>query len=207
MKTIYRACGYPSTKPLPLRATKDELLKLCLYSFLSTGAKDIIFLLDGVSPQLTHEFSDFGHVVDTTGMGNIGTFQKQIEMGKEFEKVFFVEDDYLWQEGTFNKLEQAVGELDFVSPYDHPLHYPGTYEMRLIGNTVYRSAPSNTLTFATTGELLKKLWPIMLPHGIADGPMFEDLNRRGYQMWNPVPSFATHLVNGLLAPNIDWDLA
>lgn len=207
MKVIYRACGYPSTKPLPYNWDKPTLLENCLESFIATGAKDITFLLDGVENK--EMFEKYGEIIDCTGLGNVGTFHKQLELGQQHDKVFLVEDDYLWRPDTFKHMERAVDELDFVSPYDHPGHYleerfDKHYEMKLIDNITYREAPSNTLTFATKGETIKKLYSKMLYWGVADHEMFQDLRSQGYRMWNPVPSFATHLVDGLLAPNINW---
>lgn len=203
MKILYRACPYPSQKPLPVDWDKDTLTQRCLYSFMEAGAKDVTFLLDGFKD--TSLFEPFGEIIDCTGFGNVGTFQKQLKLAKDYDKVMLVEDDYIWRPNTIPLIEEAIEHLDFVSPYDHPGHYTEDrfdkrYETKLIGNTVYREGPSNTLTFATK----KKAWAEMFKFGIADHEMFQHLKEKGLRIWQPTHSFATHMVDGLLAPNVNW---
>lgn len=211
MITLYRAAPFKSSNPSPLKCDKYTQTKICLESFLKTDPDKIIFLLDSYDDKSL--FEPYGEIIDCTGLGNIGTFQKQIEIASSIdEDVFFVEDDYLWLPDTFIHIEEAVKELDFVSPYDHPGHYleprfDKHYEMKLLNGRTYREAPSNTLTFAMRNEIAKKTTITMLRFGTSDHPMFEYLRNEMYlRMWNPVPSFATHLVTNLEAPNIDWDL-
>jgi len=205
MITLYRVCPFESPNILArFRGRKEEMIDLCLNSFLKAGAEKIIFLVDSMSLE---KFKKYGEVIDCTGLGNVGTFHKQIEIGKRLDKVFLCEDDYLWRPNTFPLLKRAVEEFDFVSPYDHPSHYledrfDKHYEMKMIDNIVYREAPSNTLTFAT--KKLPEVWVKMVSFGIADHPMFQSLREDGYRIWNPTYSFATHLAEGLLAPNVEW---
>jgi len=211
LTTFYRAAPFKSGNPSPLKCDKYTQTKLCLESFLDTKPEKIIFLLDSYDDQSL--FEPYGEIIDCTGLGNVGTFHKQIEMCNDTEDdVFFVEDDYLWVPDTFKYMKEAVKELDFLSPYDHPGHYleerfDKHYEMKLIGNRTYREAPSNTLTFAMRNEVAKKTMTTMLRFGISDHPMFEYLrNEMGLRMHNPVPSFATHLVVGCIAPNVNWEI-
>lgn len=176
---------------------------------MDTKPEKIYFLLDGWDDKSL--FEPFGEIVECTSLGNVGTFQKQIEMAADLQDdVFFVEDDYFWLPDTFQYMKEAIKELDFVSPYDHIGHYleerfDKHYEIKLIGNRTYREAPSNTLTFAMRKEIADKTKIKMLSYGISDHPMFDYFRKDMYlRMWNPVPSFATHVVDGLLAPNIDW---
>lgn len=211
MVALYRACPFESSNPSPLMCNKYTQTQRCLHEFLQTKPDKIIFLLDSYDDQSL--FEPYGQIIDCTGLGNVGTFHKQIEIATNIEDdVFFVEDDYLWRPDTFKHIKRAITELDFVSPYDHPSHYledrfDKHYETRLIDGHVYREAPSNTLTFAMRSEIAKKTANTMLRFGISDGPMFEYLAREEYlRIWNPTYSFATHLVKGLLAPNVEWNI-
>lgn len=214
MNIIYRICPHASSNKPPIyKEDKLKLAEICLDSFLNAVcSKDkITFLSDGMPIEWFSKLSMYGDVIDCTGLGNVGTFRTQIELGKNMDKVLFCEDDYLWRPNTVRELEKAVVELPFVSPYDHPGHYTEPrfdhkYECKLINNIVYRSSPSNTLTFATTGKVLTALWPRMLSFGINDHEMFNSLSEMGWGIWNPTYSFATHMVDGLLAPNIDWQV-
>lgn len=209
--TLYRAAPFSSSNPSPLLCSKYEQTKRCLQEFLATKPEKIIFLLDSYEDQSL--FEPHGEIINCTGLGNIGTFHKQLEIASDInEDVFFVEDDYLWVPDTFRHMKEAIETLDFVSPYDHPGHYleprfDQRYEMRLIGGRTYREAPSNTLTFAMRNYIAKKTRNTMFRFGISDHPMFEYLRNDMYlRMWNPVPSFATHLVRGLESPNVNWNL-
>ena len=213
MITIYRVCSKNSANPPPIyknEPNKLKLIKFCLESFLRTNPDEIIFLLDQVEDKSM--FEKYGKVVDCSGLGNVGTFHKQIELGKEMDKVFFCEDDYYWRPDTFKLLEKAVDYFDFVSPYDHPSQYvpnsgfENKFEMKMIDNIVYRDSPSNTLTFATSKCVLQKTWEKMMTFGKRDHAMFTALRQEGYRIWCPTYSFATHMVEGLLAPNVEWSL-
>ena len=118
-----------------------------------------------------------------------------------------VEDDYLWKPDAIDVIEESLNYFHLVSPYDHPGHYIEDrfkYEpkqLRLWSGHVYREAPSNTLTFACNAWVIKQNLEKIKSFGIRDHEMFQSL---GVRMWVPVPSLATHLVTGLLAPGYDW---
>lgn len=207
MKVLYRVSPFESPNIVhQFKGRKDELINLCLTSLIKAGATDITFLTDRISPD---RFKLYGEVIDCSGLGNVGTFQKQLELGRQYDKVFFCEDDYLWRPNTFTTFENAVDSFDFLSPYDHPAHYieerfDKHYETKLFNGFTYREAPSNTLTFATSGKLLNDLYIKMLTYGINDHPMFDSLRKDGYRIWNPCYSFATHLAEGWEAPNFPF---
>jgi hypothetical protein len=210
MKTFLRACPFKSTNPPPIyKEDKMKLIEFCLESFIKAGADDITFLLDRIDHKDFKLFEKYGDILDCSGMGNAGTFHKQLSLGRNYEKVFFCEDDYLWRPNTFKNLERALDEVDMVSPYDHPAHYTEErfdkhYETKLIDNLVYREAPSNTLTFAIKRSVLINEYERMLSFGMWDDPMFQALRDDGYRIWNPTYSFATHMVENCIAPNVDW---
>lgn len=188
----------------------------CLNSFLSVfphTQHDITFLLDSVTDEVASWFSPVGKVIRTE-LGNIGTFQKQLDLVAQLpdnEKFFLVEDDYLWRPNA-KKIESALDELEIIFPYDHPGHYTeprfGNEPklMKLIDNQTYREAPSNTLTFASKAYVVKQNLEHLKSFKIRDHEMFQSLKGSGYNMWCPVPTMASHMVVGLLAPNVDWEI-
>lgn len=208
MEVIYRLSPFLSSHPNPLGNDKFKIVNTCLQSFLNycdhTKHK-ITFICDSVPDDWMKYISPYGEVIRVTDMGNVGTFQYQLDLASKSEgKVFLVEDDYLWR-GKIETLERALDELDFVSPYDHPSHYDmwSTFEIRNIDGTTYRTAPSNTLTFAGRSELFRDNLEVMKSFGISDHPMFNELNNRGVKNWTPCYSQATHLVTTLIAPHFN----
>ena len=211
MKIFYRVSPYLSSNPNPLGTNKYKIIKRCFKSFKEAlGDQEVIILNDSLHPDWKEIFDGF-EMVDSPN-GNVESFQKQIDLICELpdgEKVMFVDDDYLWVKGSINKIEKALDELVIVSPYDHPGHYRedrfknDMKKMVLVDNQTYREAPSNTLTFATHAWVIKQNQELIKSFGIRDHEMFMELD---HELYVPVPSFATHLVTGVLAPNVDWKI-
>jgi hypothetical protein len=204
MTIFYRVSPYLSNHPNPLGNDKQNIVKTCYSSFKKCiNGQKVVFILDDI------EAPGDGQEIKA-GPGNIETFHAQIDeickLPNE-EKVMFVEDDYLWREGAMDVIERGLDELDLISPYDHPGHYieerfkNQPKRMRLIDGQVYREAPSNTLTFATHAWLIKQNADLIKSFGIRDHEMFTALP---HDLYVPVPSLATHLVEGLLAPGGTW---
>ncbi|GIW70221.1 MAG: hypothetical protein KatS3mg101_0968 [Patescibacteria group bacterium] len=167
---------------------------------------------DGLNDKWIARLKKLGDVVFSSH-GNVETFHKQLDLACETkdEKVLFCEDDYLWRPNTISLLDRALDKFQIVSPYDHPGHYREerfNYPKKMVelDGVVYREAPSNTLTFACRTNIIKENLLVIKSFGIRDHELFTELRKRGYEMFVPVYSFATHLVEGLLAPNVDWKL-
>lgn len=209
MLILYRVSPYLSSNPNPMGKDKFQIINTCLDSFkkANNGSK-VVIIADGFSELGKKIFKEF-EVIEGKG-GNIETFHQQLDevcrLDNE-EKVLLAEDDYLWLPGAIDKLERALDELELVSPYDHPGHYledrfkHQVKRMVLIDNQTYRECPSNTLTFATRAYVIKQNIELIKPFKIRDHELFQSLP---VDMWCSVPSLATHLVENLLAPNIDW---
>lgn len=213
MKIFIRACATLSNKPPAVNWNKYTMLKNCYDSLRkAAGIDPEIYLISDRLPEqwINQIFDDVKQVIEVPQSGNEQSFRCQVDTAAKFDgPILLLEDDYYWRPDTIKHLENAVKVLPFVSPYDHPGHYleerfDKTYETTLIEGMVYRKAPSNTLTFATTGEILRRHIETIHAHGISDHNMFQALNATGDHLWNPTHSFATHLVGGLLAPNVDW---
>lgn len=212
MIVILRVSKNSFNKPLPFNIKdKFELITNCYNSFIRANSQcyKVIAIADSLPSEWQVYFPDVHKWIEVSGVGNEGTYKMQLEIAKEHDKVLLLEDDYLWRADTLPKLEKALDVLPFVSPYDHPGHYleerfSDQFTLKYVDGEVYRNAPSNTLTFATTGEMIKKHWSTLTGHGINDHEMFQTIQSSGDLLWNPTCSFATHMVDGLLAPNIDW---
>lgn len=210
MKIYYRVSKFLSSNPNPLGKDKKYIVYTCFNSFKEALTGQEVYIIADSIPTDWYELFK-GYPVIKSASGNVESFHKQIsEVCKlpNEEKVFFVEDDYLWQPDSIGKIENALDELTLISPYDHPGHYleprfQAPKQMRLIENQTYREAPSNTLTFATFAWVIKQNQDMIRSYGVRDHDLFTDLE---HQMYVPVPSMATHLVEGLLAPNILWKL-
>jgi len=215
MKVIYRASSVLSSNPNPLGRNKDVILETCFESFLKAKTNDmeIIFTVDRLSEKHRKMFGKYGKLVDTkTGMQNNRNMAFKIAMEEPNEdKILFVEDDYLWVPKCLSKLDQVLNKCKLFSPYDHPAHYLEDRfkyqgkKMFMHENCTYRQAPSNTFTFACRASVLKQNRSLFMETW-GDHETFVGLGELGYEMYVPVPSWATHLVTGLLAPNIDWPI-
>lgn len=206
MEIFYRVSPYLSTNPNPLGRDKKHIVYECFKSFKKalTGQK-VTILSDHVPTDWYELFK--GYPVITSPQGNIESFHKQLDLVCKLpneEKVMLVEDDYLWIPGSIGVIEKALDTFTIMSPYDHPAHYQEerfkhqAKRMILVDNQTYREAPSNTLTFATHAWVIKQNIDIIKSFGVRDHELFMTLE---HDMFVPVPSLATHLVEGLLAPN------
>lgn len=218
MKILYRVCATLSDKQPAVDWDKYTMIKKCFESLMIAGAKpeDVTVLYDRLpKPWLEELFPKAVEKVPGPA-GNVPSFHNQLKLASMYEgKVLLLEDDYIWRPDTIRHLERALDELEFVSPYDHPRYYvedrfPKEFELRLIDGLVYRDSPSNTLTFASTGKKITEHLETMFTYYDGDQPidheMWQELALAGDRIWNPTYSFATHLVGGLLAPNVEWDL-
>lgn len=208
MNIYYRVSPYLSIHPNPLGKDKKKIVYECFNSFKKGLTDQKLFIIADNVPTDWYELFK-GYPIIKSKTGNVETFHRQIDEAckLEGEKVFFVEDDYLWKEDAITKIEEALDTFGLVSPYDHPAHYTEERfkhqpkRMRLIKNQTWREAPSNTLTFATWSDIIKKNRYKIESFGIRDHEMFASLD---HDLYVPVPSLATHLVTNLLAPNQTW---
>lgn len=213
MKIYYRVSPFLSSHTNPLGSDKGVIIKTCFDSFKKAITNEKVIILADRIPEDWREWFH-GYEIVNSPEGKLASLQNQFALSTNLpddEKVAFVEDDYLWVPGAFDLINQALEELDLISPYDHPGHYLEErfkYEpkqMRLIGNQTWRQAPSNTHTFATSVKLMKENIDLILSIGISDHEMFVRLAKdKNIDMFVPVPSLATHCVSWLMAPNRIW---
>lgn len=219
MIVLYRVSPYKSSNPSPYMA--EDKFDQVIMSFNSlVGAfgnnrpERFYFISDGAEEWKSNFISRLGGVEAhwiNSAHGNFQSYKQQLSIAETFEDkvILLCEDDYLWRPNVFQHLELAAETLGLTFPYDHPGHYIeerfGRFkQMTLLNGLTYRKCLSNTLTFAATSEFIKTYMDILSNHGTMDHEMFSLISETE-DMWCPTHSFATHLVTGLLAPNVQWD--
>lgn len=218
MRVIYRMCGIPSTNPSPIyQDDKFKLNKLCLESF-TQAFEDIdvnaTFLLDHCDDEYSSLFEDlpFEFDVEHSTLGINGTMLRSYALAAQTDDyVLLQECDYLYR-GTIGRTYlEALSELDIVSPYDHRNFYldhsihATTCEIALVGEHHYRTTERNTMTWATSGAIIRENYDTLVKYGYLDDDVWRDLAFAGRKLWVPIPSFATHMVKDYLAPSIKWE--
>lgn len=210
MNIIYRISPFKPDNPAVFYADdKWKLVEMCHKSFLKAGGDKYptTYIIDSVD--WGKIFKDYGEVVEINSHKKVESLLTAYDVASKYDdKVLFVEDDYLWKPDTLPLLDVALDVLPVLSPYDHPGHYTEDrfdhkYEIKLIGNQTYRTCPSNTHTFGLQREVFNQNVERFKKWGVEDHTMFSELNKTA-QLWCPIPSFATHLATGCLAPNISW---
>lgn len=221
LKIIYRVCPHISTygDPPIYKNDKFGMVKATLSSLRSAVSDiktDWTFICDSCPGEWLKYFRDiFPHsdiLIENTG--NIGTYLKQVELASEVDgPVLLQEDDYIYRKMIGKSLLDAIHTFDFVSPYDHLDHYmredlkTKRYELRLVGDQHWRTVESNTLTFASTGKVIRKNYETLTGYGIVDEDMWKALGRKDIKLWTPIPSMATHLASRFISPSVDWNLS
>jgi len=172
----YRIYPKISKTPIVFSEDKYKLSEFCLKSFVESlrGINyKMIVLLDGC-PESYYELfvnnipSDRLVIHKYTGIGNLPTFEKQIELLLEqeySEYVYFAEDDYFYLPNQFKSLLDFIklNNVHFLTPYDHLDYYKHAlhnHKKRVVlGEDRHWMQISTTcLTFLTTKTVLKQTY-------------------------------------------------
>ncbi|HLP77150.1 MAG TPA: glycosyltransferase family 2 protein [Candidatus Paceibacterota bacterium] len=264
LAVAYRICPFVSRAKPPIHAdSKYHLAKLCLRSFkdsLGTLRVKIWAILDNCPTEYEELFRSLWNEEDLVllrfpGLGNAGTFAKQIEIltgQNDAELVYVAEDDYVYQPGRFHLITDLMrknSDVDFCTPYDHPDYYAHPFHdhkmrIKVEQGQVWKTQNGTTCSFITRKAVLQETAPTLLSYARknTDAGIWLSLTKehvlnpidllttpfiskfrgwslvcawffnwrqllfgRKYTLWVPVPSLATHMVAGLLAPNVDWE--
>lgn len=201
----------------------------CFNSFLNACGKiqvsNLHVICDGVCPEwlLMKPFAQLSNV------GNAQSFwyaYKQALTYPDSDWIYFAEDDYIYLPNAMAELELAIQNLgvDFITLYDHPDRYGdlpehnltyGKNVIKLSGSRHWRSAPSTTMTFGASVKALRACYDVFDEWTNREGytvswELFPRLQGfrgdkdYGFRLMGPMPSLATHCVNGYLAHFIDW---
>jgi len=219
MKVYYRMCGIPSTNPSPWKQDdKFGLNKVCLKSFVEAYRDikpEVHFILDYCDKSYSEMIDDivpFDFEIEFTEMGINNTMLRSYELASQVDDVvLFQECDYLYRPNIGKLMVQAVEKFKLVSPYDHLNFYidrnlhSENCRIDLVNHYHFRSTERDTMTWACHSKMVKENLGILVKHGYLDDVVWRDLLIAGYQLWVPIPSFATHLVKDFMAPGVDWE--
>lgn len=218
LNVIYRMCGIPSTNPIPWsQEDKFHLNEVCLKSFLmgfSDIKLDIHFLLDYCDERYDILLAKYvpEYTAEHSEAGINETMVKSYKLASEMiGYVLFQECDYLYRPRIGNAYMAGLNGLQIVSPYDHRNFYMDenihskNVVLQLEGETHFRTTERNTMTWATHTDVIRENYETFVKYGFLDDQVWFDLMIAGYQLWTPIPAFATHCVSDYLAPGIDWE--
>lgn len=210
MIVYYRLCDRksPLSKPSPI--LNDNLLKLteiCLRSFVDVYKKinpEMVFIADYCPlsyDRMIKEVVPFKYKIIHTqkGINETCLMQYRLFEASGHDVVLFQEYDYLWVKPL---TERMIGELGFVSPYDHPDKYPHiNTSVALADKHFFITVESTTATFATDKKAFSQHKDLFYRYGYIDKERWQKLSA---PLFSPIPSFATHMVDEFMAPVIDW---
>jgi hypothetical protein len=193
----------------------------CLSNFVSVfNDHDITLIADGVDDTTWDKLNQLFPTItlNRTNFGsNAGSFlyalDQAIKLPQETQ-VYFVEDDYLHHEGADIILQQGLSKSPYVSLYDHPDKYWGDNadkDCRLImtEDCHWRTTGSTTMTFASYAGYLSndrsifERWCGGEDKWTHDFQLFTELSNK-YGLITPVPGYATHLDEWVIAKMVDW---
>jgi hypothetical protein len=181
LAVAYRICPFMSRTPPPICAdSKFKLAALCLRSFkeaLGPIKVKIWAILDNCPPEYAKLFTDLWDEEDLVlcpfpGLGNGGTFAKQIEIltqQNDAELVYLAEDDYVYLPGQFRLMLDLIRnhpDVDFCTPYDHPDYYHHDFHLhrmrlKVEQGHVWRTQNGTTCTLLTRREILKETTAVL----------------------------------------------
>jgi hypothetical protein len=191
---------------------KFGLVKACTLSFLQTGGCNRLYILDNCPPEYKKWFTKYGQGEVTEGVwGKKGSLYAAYDFARRRvngdDTLLFLEDDYLWRPNTLGDLDTAIRHFGLATPYDHAGHYTGHGECMqtyLCGNLTWRWCRTTTHTFGVTTRIFNDAIDDFY-YGLHDWQMFTKLDIDGHRVYSPLYSMATHLVDGLLAYNTNWE--
>lgn len=216
MKVIYRLTDISSTNESPIYwGDKVSLNAVCLKSFVMAfkDVKPYVYMICDRCPDWYEHFvrhhCPFDMEVEFTQSGIRENAVHQYDFVKDDDIYLFQECDYLYVPGAGNKMLYAARRFDFVSPYDHPDKYkegmiPKEQDKEYVHGYLWRSTDSTTSTFMARGSKVQEQMDLFRSYGWDDHKRWLDLGIKGYKLWTPLPSLATHMVKDYMAPDVDW---
>jgi hypothetical protein len=216
LKVIYRMSDISSTNASPIYwDNKFALNKLCLRSFVE-AFKDVrpeVIMICDRCPDFyetfVKQYVPFPMTIEFTNSGVRENAVHQYDYVTDDDYYLFQECDYLYLPDTGKKMIEACDVFDYISPYDHPDKYkegmiPKEHEIILLGNQHWRSTDSTTSTFMGRGDMVRKNLDLFKQWGWEDHKRWLDFGSKGFKLWTPIPSIATHMVEDYMAPSINW---
>jgi len=157
-------------------------------------------------------------------LGNKGAVDYSYKLLEELEGeyCYLCEDDHLHRKSAKNVLLSLFHRSPLACLYDNPDRYNniGLTDITLGKEYIMwnddvkvhaRTAESTVQTFGVSKDVFMKFKETFYKHlndGIGapnDRPLFKSLIFNGLRLVTPIPSYATHVVKGGLAPGVDWE--
>jgi hypothetical protein len=224
MKIIYRISDAGYNKIKPDYITNENCLKNFVYIF---GNQNIEVIADNCSIETLQMITKYVHPNRITNVSighGAGTFNLALDIAlkeSEDEIIYFVENDYLHKEESYNILQEGI-ELGahYVSLYDHPDKYidganPFVEDggeitrLMLTKSCHWKLTNSTTMTFAAKVKTLKDDEDILRSFTNGSYPkdfeMFLALREKEHGLITPVPGYSTHGETAWLTPLINWN--
>ena len=197
--------------------------KRCWENLLKTiNGKDNINLtlaLDGnIEDDFTKNYQDKFKLFPTNYGSSLLSYRDLLKhiQNTKMEKndlIYFVENDYLHLDNWVDKvidLFSCYESLNYVSLYDHNDKYMPMYDnlaSKIITSKTHhwRTTPSTCGTFIITRDMFDQDYDVW-ESAVGDHNTFMYLNQeRQRYVLTPIPGLATHCMEGLLSPTINWE--
>jgi hypothetical protein len=196
-----------------------------LVATLDPKRVNVTFLLDTYHPSTTPHFvlqQTRYPVIEIKEGTETGSFLKLLSYVESLDLspqtiVYFLEDDYLHQEGWVDVLIEgcSIPEAHYVTLFDHRDKYfhPNYTSLKSkIFHTEHchwRTTPSTTNTYAMRYETLKEDISIhrQFSEGrkiSADHEKFLELGKQGRNLISSIPGWSTHVETDYSSPCVNW---
>ncbi len=205
----------------------------CFRNLLRTVAHDkhaakarIVIVYDSSKEEFPQDFIAKYYADDALGLSlqfiaggsDLNSFLITLNLAKECpskptDLVYFLENDYLHQEGWLSKVFEAYDSplpFDYLSLYDHKDKYIYDMYQDLRSKVMcsethhWRTAPSTCASFIVDAGTLAADHDI-LGSGLTDYYFFSRLHsERNRVLITPIPGLSTHSMAGYLSPAVNW---
>lgn len=232
MKIYYRISNNSNNKLKLGKATKEACLANSIKHF-QQYVDEFYILADNVTEEglwnylleISQKYPNI--ILEKSSLGNAGSFWFLYEKAMRLPdntQVYFLEDDYVHREKSFEVLLQGLQRAHYVTLYDHSDMYKNHSEggdnpfikeggeitrVILTADSHFKLTISTTLTFATTTKILKEDLEVWRSHTggvhVSDFHAFVALRDIGRTLITPIPGYSTHACIGYLSPLIDWE--
>ena len=151
--------------------------------------------------------------------GNKQSFQKCLELSKNFDDlVFFVEDDYLFEQNaieecvlSYSRIATLLDQDIIISPTDYWFYYDTLYNTSVVlgANYKFRFVGETLMTFLTSKKIIEKNYDLIEKVSLEENDPFEkplhDLYKK-HPCLAPIGSLSYHIstIASGTTPHSDW---
>jgi hypothetical protein len=196
----------------------------CFKNLLTTIEKydniNLTLALDGdINQDFTKNYQDKFTLFSTNYQSSLLSYRALLEHIKEQpmesnELIYFLENDYLHVDNWVDKLVElysTFSNLDYISLYDHndkyflPMYDDLVSKVITTSSHHWRTTPSTCGSFIINRKIFDQDYDIWSTT-VGDHNTFLYLNEnRNRFVLTPIPGLATHCMDGLMSPCIDWE--